>query len=309
MNNQAKKDGQLSSIRDFILWGERRFIDAEIFFGHGTDNALDESAALVLKTVDQPYDLDEEALDIKLSEEQKEEVIALVEKRIEERQPAAYLIGEALFAGLPYYVDERVLVPRSPIAELILEHFSPWIAADKVSRILDLCTGSGCIAIACSHAFPDAAVDAVDLSADALDVCRINIERHNKTDKVKAIESDLFESLADQRYDVIVSNPPYVCTAEWEALPEEFHHEPGMGFKGGESGLDLVDTILSEASSHLNPNGILVVEVGSSAETLLEKYPMVPFCWLEFEFGGDGVFLLTAEQLVASQPYFKKMSR
>jgi ribosomal protein L3 glutamine methyltransferase len=306
MNNPAKEDGQLSSIRDFILWGERRFIDAELFFGHGTDNALDESAALVLKVVEQPYGLSEEAFDIELSERQKMQVTELVEKRIKERQPIAYLVGEAMFAGLPYYVDERVLVPRSPIAELILEQFSPWVVADKVNNILDLCTGSGCIAIACSHAFPSVAVDAVDLSTDALDVCRINIDKHEKIDKVKAIESDLFDSLVGHRYDIIVSNPPYVCIAEWEALPEEFHYEPDMGFKGGESGLDLVDKILNEAASHLNPNGILIVEVGSSAEALLEKYPMVPFCWLEFEFGGDGVFLLTAEQLIECQLYFNK---
>ena len=304
MNNSIKKGGQLSSIRDFVLWGEKQFLEAELFFGHGTDNALDEAAALVLKVVEQPYNLSEEALDLALSEREKARVLKLIDERINTRQPAAYLTGEALFAGLTFYVDERVLVPRSPIAELIVEQFSPWIEANKVERVLDLCTGSGCIAIACSYAFPDASIDAVDLSPEALEVCRINIAKHDKIGKVEAIESDLFENLSGRRYDIIVSNPPYVCTKEWESLPKEFHHEPDMGFKGGESGLDLVDKILSEGALYLNPKGILVVEVGSSAEILLEKYPMVPFCWLEFEFGGDGVFLLTAEQLIECQPFF-----
>jgi len=304
MNNSIKKGGQLSSIRDFVLWGEKQFLEAELFFGHGTDNALDEAAALVLKVVEQPYNLSEEALDLALSEREKARVLKLIDERINTRQPAAYLTGEALFAGLTFYVDERVLVPRSPIAELIVEQFSPWIEANKVERVLDLCTGSGCIAIACSYAFPDTSIDAVDLSPEALEVCRINIAKHDKIGKVEAIESDLFENLSGRRYDIIVSNPPYVCTKEWESLPKEFHHEPDMGFKGGESGLDLVDKILSEGALYLNPKGILVVEVGSSAEILLEKYPMVPFCWLEFEFGGDGVFLLTAEQLIECQPFF-----
>jgi len=304
MNNSIKKGGQLSSIRDFVLWGEKQFLEAELFFGHGTDNALDEAAALVLKVVEQPYNLSEEALDLALSEREKARVLKLIDERINTRQPAAYLTGEALFAGLTFYVDERVLVPRSPIAELIVEQFSPWIEANKVERVLDLCTGSGCIAIACSYAFPDTSIDAVDLSPEALEVCRINIAKHDKIGKVEAIESDLFENLSGRRYDIIVSNPPYVCTKEWESLPKEFHHEPDMGFKGGESGLDLVDKILSEGALYLNPKGILVVEVGSSAEMLLEKYPMVPFCWLEFEFGGDGVFLLTAEQLIECQPFF-----
>jgi len=304
MNNSIKKGGQLSSIRDFVLWGEKQFLEAELFFGHGTDNALDEAAALVLKVVEQPYNLSEEALDLALSEREKARVLKLIDERINTRQPAAYLTGEALFAGLTFYVDERVLVPRSPIAELIVEQFSPWIEANKVERVLDLCTGSGCIAIACSYAFPDTSIDAVDLSPEALEVCRINIAKHDKIGKVEVIESDLFENLSGRRYDIIVSNPPYVCTKEWESLPKEFHHEPDMGFKGGESGLDLVDKILSEGALYLNPKGILVVEVGSSAEMLLEKYPMVPFCWLEFEFGGDGVFLLTAEQLIECQPFF-----
>jgi len=304
MNNSIKKGGQLSSIRDFVLWGEKQFLEAELFFGHGTDNALDEAAALVLKVVEQPYNLSEEALDLALSEREKARVLKLIDERINTRQPAAYLTGEALFAGLTFYVDERVLVPRSPIAELIVEQFSPWIEANKVERVLDLCTGSGCIAIACSYAFPDTSIDAVDLSPEALEVCRINIAKHDKIGKVEAIESDLFENLSGRRYDIIVSNPPYVCTKEWESLPKEFHHEPDMGFKGGESGLDLVDKILSEGALYLNPKGILVVEVGSSAEMLLEKYPMIPFCWLEFEFGGDGVFLLTAEQLIECQPFF-----
>ncbi|WP_442496669.1 50S ribosomal protein L3 N(5)-glutamine methyltransferase [Methylobacter sp. sgz302048] len=287
----------LSTIRDYIRWGASRFTEARIVFGHGTATALDEAAALVLHTIYQPYNLPEAYLETVLTLKERQDVIDIIDRRIIERKPAAYLTHEAIFAGLPFYVDERVLVPRSPIAELIEQRFDPWVDEDQVERILDLCTGSACIAIACAYAFPEAYVDAVDLSADALAVAEMNVAKHRLDDTVTLYQSDLFNELPDQRYDIIVSNPPYVSHAEWEQLPAEFRAEPDMGFKGGESGLDIVLRILVEADHYLTEQGILIVEVGSSAETLQYTFSDVPFYWLDFERGGDGVFLLTAEQV------------
>jgi ribosomal protein L3 glutamine methyltransferase len=287
----------LSTIRDYIRWAASRFTQAEISFGHGTVAALDEAAALVLHTVYQPYNLSEAYLDTVLTMAERQAVVEIIDRRINERVPAAYLTHEAIFAGLSFYVDQRVLVPRSPIAELIEQRFSPWVEEDQVTRILDLCTGSACIAIACAYAFQEALVDAVDLSPDALAVAEINIEKHLLDDVVTLYDSDLFKALPATLYDVIVSNPPYVCQTEWEMLPQEFHAEPAMGFKGGVSGLDLVVRILVDANDYLAEQGILIIEVGSSAEALQNLFPDVPFYWLNFERGGDGVFLLTAEQV------------
>ena len=287
----------LSTLRDYIRWAASRFAQAKVSFGHGTVTALDEAAALVLHTVYQPYNLAEAYLDTVLTTNERQAVIDIIDRRIKERIPAAYLTNEAIFAGLSFYVDQTVLVPRSPIAELIEQRFSPWVEEDQVSHILDLCTGSGCIAIACAYAFQEALVDAVDLSADALAVAEINIENHQVSDSVTLYQSDLFSALPIVQYDVIVSNPPYVSLEEWEQLPQEFRAEPDMGFKGGSSGLDIVIRILADADDYLAEQGILIVEVGSSAETLQNTFPDVPFYWLSFERGGDGVFLLTAEQV------------
>ncbi|GAB6140020.1 50S ribosomal protein L3 N(5)-glutamine methyltransferase [Methylosoma difficile] len=287
----------LNTLRDYIRWGASRFKQAQIAFGHGTATPLDEAAALVLHTVYQPYNLADAYLDTVLTLDERQAVIDIIEQRIRQRVPAAYLTNEAIFAGLSFYVDERVLVPRSPIAELIEQRFAPWVDENQVEWILDLCTGSACIAIACAYAFPNAMVDAVDLSADALAVAEINVDKHQLADSVTLYSSDLFAELEDQQYDIIVSNPPYVSVAEWQQLPAEFLAEPEMGFKGGESGLDLVIRILVQAINHLTDQGILIVEVGSSAQTLQDTFPDVPFYWLEFERGGDGVFLLTAEQV------------
>ncbi|MEI6066680.1 MAG: 50S ribosomal protein L3 N(5)-glutamine methyltransferase [Methylococcaceae bacterium] len=287
----------LSTLRDYIRWGASQFTQAGVSFGHGTVTALDEAAALVLHTVYQPYNLSEAYLDTVLTMTERQAVIDIIDRRINERIPASYLTNEAIFAGLSFYVDSRVLVPRSPIAELIEQRFSPWVEEDQVGRILDLCTGSGCIAIACAYAFQEALVDAVDLSTDALAVAEINIEKHQLADAVTLYQSDLFNALPPVFYDVIVSNPPYVSHEEWEQLPQEFRAEPDMGFKGGLSGLDLVIRILADANDYLAEQGILVVEVGSSAETLQNTFPDVPFYWLDFERGGDGVFLLTVEQV------------
>ncbi len=287
----------LHTIRDYIRWGASRFAETKLTFGHGTVTALDEAAALVLHTLHLPYNLSELYLQANLAPDERQKLVDIIEKRISTRKPASYLTHEAIFAGLSFYVDERVLVPRSPIAELIEQRFAPWVEENQVERILDLCTGSGCIAIACAYAFPDAEVDAVDVSTDALKVAEINVEKHQFTDELMLYPSDLFDALPDAQYDIIVSNPPYVAIAEWQQLTPEFHAEPEIGFVAGDSGLDLVIRILVEAKDYLTPQGILVVEVGSSAETLQETFPNVPFYWLDFERGGDGVFLLTADQV------------
>jgi ribosomal protein L3 glutamine methyltransferase len=259
-----------------------------------------------LYAISQPYNLDESYMDAVLTLEERQKIVTLFDKRIVERKPVAYLTNEAIFAGLSFYVDERVLVPRSPIAELIEQRFSPWVNEEKVFNILDLCTGSACIAIACAYAFSDAQVDAVDLSEDALAVAHKNVETHELTEQVTLYSSDLFNALPVNQYDVIVSNPPYVAIQEWEALPAEYHQEPEMGFTGGQSGLDLVLQILTEAKDYLAEQGILVVEVGSSAETLQQRFPQIPFFWLDFERGGDGIFLLTAEQVQQYHQQFKE---
>jgi len=287
----------LITLRDYIRWAASRFTIAGVSFGHGTVTALDEAAALVLHTVHQTYNLAEAYLDAALTMAERLSIITIIDRRINERTPAAYLTNEAIFAGLAFYVDNRVLVPRSPIAELIEQRFSPWVEEEQVVRILDLCTGSGCIAIACAYAFQEAYVDAVDLSADALEVATINVEKHQMADSVTLYQSDLFNELPEARYDIIVSNPPYVSHQEWSELPQEFRAEPDMGFKGGESGLDLVIRILVDADEYLAQQGILCVEVGSSAQTLQDTFPNVPFFWMNFERGGDGVFLLTAGQV------------
>jgi ribosomal protein L3 glutamine methyltransferase len=296
----------LITIKDYIRWGASHFSEAGLFFGHGTASAIDDAAAIVLHTLKLPYQLPESYLDAKLTKQERKKIMGLFIRRINEKIPSAYLTREAIFAGLYFYVDERVLVPRSPIAELIKEQFSPWVSVENTQFILDLCTGSGCIAIACAYAFPGVKVDAVDYSEDALDVARINVKSHDLSEQVCLLNSDLFANLSDKQYDLIVSNPPYVSLKEWQELPEEFHAEPAMGFKGGDSGLDLIIRILAQAEQFLSKQGVLVVEVGSSAETLQEQFAEVPFYWLDFEHGGDGVFLLTADQVSEYHELFYK---
>ncbi len=296
----------LRTIRDLVRWGASRFNEEGLFFGHGTDNALDEAFALVLSALYLEDGIPDGYLEARITDSEREQVLALFRRRIEERLPAAYLTNLARFAGLNFYVDERVLVPRSPIAELIEAGFEPWLRPEGVGRVLDLCTGSGCIAIGCAYAFPDASVDAVDLSPGALEVTRVNIARHELEERVEAIRSDLFQALRGRRYDLIVSNPPYVSRDEYHRLPAEYRCEPALGLEAGEDGLDLVARILAQAADHLEPDGILVVEVGSSAEVLMTRYPEVPFLWLDFERGGDGVFLLTAEQVSDYQAAFRE---
>lgn len=287
---------ELLTVQDLLRWAATEFNSAELFYGHGTDNAWDEAIQLILPLLHLPLDSKPAILDARLTRREREMLVDRIVVRIEKRIPVAYLTNKAWFAGLEFYVDERTLVPRSPIAELIEAHFAPWVS-NAPKRILDLCTGSGCIAIACAYAFPEAEVDAVDISEDALDVAEINIQGHGLEQQVFPIQSDLFSGIENEKYDLIVSNPPYVDAQDMDNLPGEYKHEPELGLACGIDGLDLVRKMLSQASSKLNEDGVLFVEVGNSQVHLQEAYPEIPFTWIEFEAGGHGVFVLTKAQL------------
>ena len=288
---------EVNTLREMIHFGAAEFEAASLYYGHGTDNALDEAAYLAFFALDKTPDYSDEVLDKELSKDDVARVNDWFNKRIKTRKPASYLTGQAWFAGLPFFVNENVLVPRSPIAELIEEQFQPWLVPEKVNRILDLCTGSGCIAIACAYAFPESKVDAADISKTAIEVAEKNKTKHQLEGRLNIIESDLFSNLQGKRYDLIVSNPPYVDAEDMANLPDEYRHEPELGLAAGDDGLDLVIPMLRDAKHHLNPDGILIVEVGNSEEALAEKFPEVPFMWLSFEYGGDGVFMLEAKDI------------
>lgn len=298
---------ELRTLGDLVRWGASRFSEAELTYGHGTDNAFDEAFFLVRHSLKLPHDIPPYMIATRLTKAERRTVINLLSERIVTRKPAPYLTGEAWFAGLPFYVDQRVLIPRSPIAELIEAGFQPWCDPDNVTQILDLCTGGGCIAIACAMAFPDATVDATDISKEALEVARINIDRHDVQSQVHLVESDVFSSLDKdtKKYDLIVSNPPYVNAGDMSALTQEFEHEPSLALRAGEDGLDIVKRILKQAPDYLSDDGLLVVEVGNSYVALMEQFPEVPFIWPEFERGGQGVFTITAPQLRACHHLFQ----
>lgn len=287
------------TVRALIEQGARRLRRARVFFGHGTDNARDESAALVLHALRLPH-FDASVYERRVAAEAQQRVRALIGRRIEERIPAVYLTGETWFAGLAFHVDPRVLIPRSPLAELIERRFAPWIDPRRVGRVLDMGTGSGCIAIACAKAFPRARVDAADISPEALEVAAVNVRRHRLGRRVRLVRSDHFGALGAERYDIIVSNPPYVGKRELASLPPEYRHEPRLALAAGSAGLDSVRILLEASADHLKPGGVLVVEVGNTERAVRRAFKQLPFLWLEFEHGGGGVFLLTAEQLRAS---------
>jgi ribosomal protein L3 glutamine methyltransferase len=293
---------ELLSIVDLIRYGASQFNRAGLTFGHGHDSAIDESAQLVMHVMQLPPDIPSVYAQSRVTAEEKRAVLDLFERRIRERVPAAYLVGEAWFAGLAFKSDSRALVPRSPIAELILDGFEPWLGERPVARVLDLCTGSGCIAIAMAVHQPHWQVDAVDLSDDALALAAENARLLDVARRVRLMRSDLFSGLAGEVYDLIVSNPPYVPAGEVPALPPEYAHEPSLGLAAGTDGLDLALRILRDAPRHLSDDGLLVVEVGDSEAALVELLPGVPFNWIEFKVGQMGVFALDAEPLREALP-------
>ncbi|WP_226052746.1 50S ribosomal protein L3 N(5)-glutamine methyltransferase [Dickeya chrysanthemi] len=293
----------LHTIQDMLRWAVSRFNAANVYYGHGTDNPWDEALQLVLPTLFLPIDIPEDMYLARLTSSERHRIVERVIRRVNERVPVAYLTNKAWFCGLEFYVDERVLVPRSPIGELINQQFAS-ILPHPPRHILDLCTGSGCIAIACAQALPEAEVDAVDISADALAVTEQNIQQHGMEYNVTPIRSDLFRDLPAIQYDLIVTNPPYVDEDDMADLPQEYRFEPELGLAAGSDGLKLVRRILACAPDYLAEEGVLICEVGNSMVHLMEQYPDIPFTWLEFDNGGDGVFMLTRSQLLACQAGF-----
>lgn len=300
-SDQAAITEHLSTLRDYIRWTLSEFNRHQVYFGHGHVTAWDEASQLVLNAVDLPWDTDPAVLDACLVPSERLRVLEFVRQRAEERKPLPYITGEAWFMGLPFHVDERVLIPRSPIAELIDHGFEPWLHSGAVERILDLCTGSGCIGIACAFAFPEAEVDLAEISADALEVAQQNISRHALADRVHTCHGDLFAAVKGQRYDLIVSNPPYVDAEDLASMPSEYAHEPSLALGSGPDGLDITRRILREAPDYLTDDGLLVVEVGNSEIHLMNSLPELPLVWVELENGGNGVFVITAAELRASR--------
>ena len=289
---------ELFSVLDWARWTMSQFNAANLYFGHGTDNSWDEALSLIAHALQLPQPVHEDFLSARLTTTEKQAVVALLQERIDKRVPLPYLTHQAWFAGLPFYVDERVLVPRSPFSELLADKFSSFLEQPP-QQILDMCTGSGCIAIVAAHVFPEASVDAVDVSQDALQVADFNIHQHDLSGRVFPIESDLFQQLQGQTYDLIICNPPYVDAEDLADMPSEYHHEPELGLAAGNEGLDLVDVILKEAPQHLNEGGWLFVEVGNSMVHMPEAYPNLPVHWVTLEQGGLGIFAIDKASLEA----------
>lgn len=289
---------ELHTLRDWLRWGTSRFNEAQLCFGHGTENAYDEAAWLILHALHLPPDRLEPFMDARLAHGERLAVLDLLQQRMTRRIPAAYLTKEAWLGDFRFYVDERVIVPRSYFAELLAEGFAPWIEdPEAVEDVLDLCTGSGCLAILMAHAFPNAEVDAVDISADALAVARRNVDDYGLGEQVRLVASDVFDGLDDRRYDLIISNPPYVTTASMAELPPEYRHEPALALGAGEDGLDVVRRILANAGSHLKPGGLLAVEVGHNRDLVEAAFPDLPMMWIDTPSSENKLFLIHAEDL------------
>ena len=297
MHEQAKNT--FSTVRDLLRYAVSRFNEADLFFGHGSSNALDEAAYLILHTLHLPPDTLDPFLDAKLLPFEVEAVLQILDKRIAQRLPAAYLTHEAWLGDFKFYVDERVIVPRSFIAELLREQLDPWVSdPQQVQSALDLCTGSGCLAILLAHAFPCAQVSALDISPDALEVAKRNVADYGLEDRIELLQSDLFQAVAGRTYDLIISNPPYVNQASMQALPQEYQREPTLALASGADGLDHVRVIVNQAAQHLNPGGILVVELGHNRAAAEAAFPHLEFTWPETSGGDQFVFVLTREQLL-----------
>ena len=297
---QAECLSELATLGDWVRFSASQMGAHEVFYGHGFESGWDEAVFLCLRGLHLDWDAPPQVLDGRLLNAERARLWTLIQRRCVDRIPTAYLLGEAWYFGEPFKVTPEVLIPRSPIAELIEDRFEPWIDSEP-ETILDLCTGSGCIGIACARAFPDAQVHLSDLSEDAVRLAIDNVDTKDLGWQVSAFQGDLFESLDGQRYDLIVSNPPYVDTEDLDSMPEEFHHEPRLGLEAGEDGLDIVRRILKEAPDYLTEQGLLVCEVGNSAAALIEAYPDLPFEWPEFASGGHGVFVISAEALRGRQ--------
>ncbi|OTP81718.1 50S ribosomal protein L3 N(5)-glutamine methyltransferase [Gilliamella apicola] len=294
----------LRTVQDFIRWTSSQLSLSDVFLGHGTDNPIDEAKQLILATLGLSLYIPTEFYSANLTNDEKQELFAIIQKRISDRVPTPYLTNQAWFCGHSFYIDERVLIPRSPIGELIDNHFQSLLLQPP-QQILDLCTGSGCIGIACAYAFPEAQIDITDISLEALDVAQQNIDLHEMNFQVMPMQSDLFNDIPEKQYDLIVTNPPYVDNEDMGDLPDEFFYEPKLALEAGFDGLDIVKRILRDAIDYLSPQGVLVCEVGNSWVSLQEQYPQVPFNWLEFERGGLGVFSITREELIQYYQCFK----
>lgn len=298
MYQEAKE--YLYTIRDFLRWSASRFEDKGLFFGHGTDNAWDEAVSLVSQVLSLPQGVDAVLLDARLTATEKELLLHALQRRIEDRVPTPYITGKAWFANMPFNVDERVLIPRSPIAELISHNFQPWLATEP-SHILDMCCGSACIGIALAHCFYEANVDCSDISNEALQLAQSNVDLHDCGDRVSLIHSDMWQGFSDQQYDLIVVNPPYVDQQDYDSMPEEFTHEPRLALTSGQDGLDFTKAFLKQAADYMTDNALLVFEVGNSGEALEQQYPDMPLTWLDFEHGGVGVFVMNKHEVLAAQ--------
>ena len=296
--NYSQAQQEMHTLLDMLRWATTTLAASDLHFGHGTDNPWDEAASLILPLLNLPFDMPESVYQARLTSDEKAMICDFLQQRIEQRIPVPYLIKQAWFCDMPFYVDERVLVPRSPFAELIKGGFTPWVK-DEPGHILDMCTGSGCIAIALATLFEDAQVDAVDISADALTVAETNIYQHQVEDRVWPIQSNLFTNLAGHEYDLIICNPPYVDEDDMSDLPDEFKHEPELGLAAGNDGLDLVRTILQQAPLHLSDNGWLFVEVGNSQVHMQAEFPELNLEWIELEMGGHGLFAINKRDLLA----------